>query len=174
LRRRYQVTAVYTFLLRISCLSADVVPRSLPSNGSIRYSIYSCVGPGAINILFLLFYLLFLLPFLLFYLLVVHFLFYFSSCFFMFSSSIFSYFHSPPLRPGFRGMGAPRHAVGFDRLLSSEDCATPNMAVPFIQRIHGQISDFCGQHNSRCQENYMYITSRHEDVWGSEDKAPPF
>jgi hypothetical protein len=43
LRRRYSVTAAYTCLLKICCLAADVVSlfvwRSLPSNGSRRYSI---------------------------------------------------------------------------------------------------------------------------------------
>jgi hypothetical protein len=44
------ITAVYTCLLRICSLAADVVslffPRSLPSNGSICYSIMSFVMPA--------------------------------------------------------------------------------------------------------------------------------
>jgi hypothetical protein len=42
LRRRYSVTAAYTCLLGICCLSADVslfVSRTLPSNGSTSYNI---------------------------------------------------------------------------------------------------------------------------------------
>jgi hypothetical protein len=38
---RYLVTAAYTCLLRIYCLAAAVVSRSLPSNGSRCYSICS-------------------------------------------------------------------------------------------------------------------------------------
>jgi hypothetical protein len=45
LRRRYPVTAAYTYLLRICCLAANVVSlfvlRSLPSNGSTRYSMFN-------------------------------------------------------------------------------------------------------------------------------------
>jgi hypothetical protein len=50
LRRRYSVTTAYTCLLRISCLAADVVSlfvfRSLPSNGSTRYSILILFSAG--------------------------------------------------------------------------------------------------------------------------------
>jgi hypothetical protein len=48
LRRRYPVTAVYTCILEICCLAANVVSlfvsRSLPSNGCARYCILSRVG----------------------------------------------------------------------------------------------------------------------------------
>jgi hypothetical protein len=48
LQRRYSLTAEYTYLLRICCLTVDVVSlfvsRSLPSNGSARYNILNRIS----------------------------------------------------------------------------------------------------------------------------------